>query len=513
MLRLSFGFIIRLETPFRGLKRKIPATRLSSSSSFAAGRSLQERFSDSLSHILHDTGPNVTHAVVGVSGGCDSIALFHLLRGHIAHHGDVGLHVIHFDHQQRGDESTKDCRFVQDLSYLYGVPCSVFKWDQDHEPSRPFSQETAREWRRSRMKRLLRAIASPNTKGILLTAHHLDDSNESLVMKLLRGAHLTSLKGMESVSYDVDGTIWARPLLSMRKVELVQYLESNGLTWREDASNQSDKYLRNRVRNQLIPIMAEIVGDKDILQRRLDQMAQQSQEIGSYLDAQADAYIEKSQSYDTFVLPWDGPFEFIHLYALHRWVSRKQEEDESSFVYDHLQRVGAQLSNYPDNRRWRLNIGSGWDIERYGDSLSLIRTDSPSTVTSSTMTTPVDDVLVPWTLVTKDERDGRAALVIRVPWNEWNDKSSFVQSRVGGRTFMFTPSWRKEHRPIKAGEFLRGQKVPLEKRNNAPILLYDDKEGLRLVAVYVETKGKWFVDAKYDDDATTDGVRVALFVE
>jgi PP-loop family len=96
--------------------------------------------------------------------------------------------------------------------------------------------------------------------GIILTAHHANDSQETLLLKLLRGVHIQNLSGMAPIQQMLDGTLWGRPLMRITKQQILRYLMAQNYTWRED------KYLRNRVRNELIPLMQGLVGGETALQ-------------------------------------------------------------------------------------------------------------------------------------------------------------------------------------------------------------------------------------------------------
>ena len=90
-----------------------------------------------------------------------------------------------------------------------------------------------------------------------------------MLLKFLRGTHISNLCGLEPIQIESQSkkpAKFAKPMLNIRKREIVGFLKKQGLSWREDASNASDKYLRNRVRNELIPLMADLVGSDKILQ-------------------------------------------------------------------------------------------------------------------------------------------------------------------------------------------------------------------------------------------------------
>lgn len=216
--------------------------------------------------------------LLGVSGGCDSMGLLHALLDVSStdktaestpffkrqfRNGQVfQLHVVHFDHRQRGSESDKDRQLVQDVCRKEEVPCHIYAWED--KDAAKFSQDKARKWRQSTMTQLLQELtlseAESTRSGLILTAHHADDSQETLLLKLLRGVHIQNLSGMSQVQEMDDSTLWARPLLHLTKNQIKHYLTTQRYAWREDASNQSSKYLRNRVRNELIPLMQDLVG-------------------------------------------------------------------------------------------------------------------------------------------------------------------------------------------------------------------------------------------------------------
>jgi tRNA(Ile)-lysidine synthase len=239
-----------------------------------------DKIRDSLKrNVFSNLKKNEIVMLVGVSGGCDSVGLLHALVQIMTpnqQQGDfqlfdktIKLHVVHFDHKQRGANSDGDVLFVQQMCSTLNLPCHVYEWDSCSMMA--FSQNTARKWRRSTMYTLLQSLTC-GEQGVILTAHHRDDSDETLLLKLLRGVHVTNLVGMDPVvigGEEMLDAIVARPLLDTPKKEIIDFLRSLALEWREDESNVSDKYLRNRVRNELIPLLSDMMGGADVLQVRL----------------------------------------------------------------------------------------------------------------------------------------------------------------------------------------------------------------------------------------------------
>eukprot|EP00815_Leptocylindrus_aporus_P005223 CAMPEP_0116057888 /NCGR_PEP_ID=MMETSP0322-20121206/4876_1 /TAXON_ID=163516 /ORGANISM="Leptocylindrus danicus var. apora, Strain B651" /LENGTH=249 /DNA_ID=CAMNT_0003541979 /DNA_START=223 /DNA_END=972 /DNA_ORIENTATION=+ len=186
-------------------------------------------------------------AVLGVSGGCDSMALLHGLMSILNDQNGClvcesklykcEVHVVHFDHRQRGEDSDRDKMFVRNVwkTINQGVPkihFRCFTWGNADDLGATtsyahFSQESARKWRRSLLQKVLFGECGDRYPGIVLTGHHADDNDETLLLKAIRGAHLTSLSGMGSYSQfpsnNTEGpefTLFGRPLINVRKREL-----------------------------------------------------------------------------------------------------------------------------------------------------------------------------------------------------------------------------------------------------------------------------------------------------
>lgn len=280
--------------------------------------------------------------VLAVSGGCDSMALLHSILSlttiyeNQSDDGCVGtgkecnvnsrrwlqlgvenahlesnscrvpceLHVAHFNHEQRGENSDGDCEFVRDQCIEYELPFYSYSWSDEEKLSdlsvyargddpknalhdrSSFTQDEARRWRQRKLKELLsNLVLTPDAKsnpdsrwGAILTAHHRDDAEETIMLKLLRGSHLTNLWSMNARSDGFNLNLgygcssvgyFAKPMLNIRKSDIIEYLTSNSLEWREDDSNSSSKYKRNVVRNELIPLLSEIAGGGNALQVRV----------------------------------------------------------------------------------------------------------------------------------------------------------------------------------------------------------------------------------------------------
>lgn len=199
--------------------------------------------SDPLQHALASV-PTGDWAV-GVSGGADSVALLSLLR----QRSDLDLHVVHLDHQTRGLASTGDADFVRQLAGQWNLTSTVARRDEIE----PALQETPKNrsafYRALRMTLFQQVVSKHELSGVLL-AHHVDDQAETILHRLLHGSGPSGLAGMQTKT-TLAGLVVVRPLLGVRRDELRSMLRSIGQSWREDASNASEAYLRNRLRKLL----------------------------------------------------------------------------------------------------------------------------------------------------------------------------------------------------------------------------------------------------------------------
>jgi len=184
---------------------------------------------------------------VAVSGGADSLALLALLR----QRHDLQLHVVHLDHQLRGQQSAADAQFVCELAQRWGLPCTIATRSQLEAtiPPQCLPANPSARYRLLRLELFRRVVTQQQLQGVIL-AHHADDQAETIFHRLLRDSRYAGLAGMSPRTV-VAGLLLLRPLLGVRREQLRQYLHEQHLSWREDPSNRSGIYLRNRIRRLL----------------------------------------------------------------------------------------------------------------------------------------------------------------------------------------------------------------------------------------------------------------------
>jgi tRNA(Ile)-lysidine synthase len=187
--------------------------------------------------------------ILAVSGGVDSMVLLHVFQ-----RLEYEIAIAHCNFQLRGIESFDDQNFIQNYADINSIPIFISQFDtksfaKDYKLS---IQVAARELRYNWFSELLET----HTFDYILTAHHADDNLETFFINLTRG---TGLDGLSGIPKKNDKVI--RPFLAFSRQEIEGYAKENEIQWREDSSNALDKYLRNKIRHDLVPVLKELTPD------------------------------------------------------------------------------------------------------------------------------------------------------------------------------------------------------------------------------------------------------------
>ena len=177
--------------------------------------------------------------LVGVSGGPDSVAMLDALV-----QSGWRPHVCHLNHQLRGADSDADAEFVRELAGRYSLPCTIEARAVERD------EDAAR---RARFDFFTDVALRTGIKKLAL-AHTADDQVETFLLRLLRGAGVPGLVGIWP-ERQIGPLRVIRPLLQVRRVEVLEYLRERGLAYREDASNADTQFARNRIRHELLPLL------------------------------------------------------------------------------------------------------------------------------------------------------------------------------------------------------------------------------------------------------------------
>ncbi|MDM8001092.1 MAG: tRNA lysidine(34) synthetase TilS [Dehalococcoidia bacterium] len=194
--------------------------------------------------------------VVGVSGGADSICLLHILF-RLRQRLGITLHVAHLNHLLRGAESDSDAKYVSGVAHRLGVPATVESRDvKTYQSAHRLSlEDAARQVRYQFFAQVVQEVGA----GRVAVGHTVDDQAETILMHLIRGAGPAGLLGMRALtawkSPGVEGLTVIRPLLSVSREETQAYCRRRRLVPHEDSSNLSLSAFRNRVRQELVPLL------------------------------------------------------------------------------------------------------------------------------------------------------------------------------------------------------------------------------------------------------------------
>jgi tRNA(Ile)-lysidine synthase len=195
--------------------------------------------------------------LIGVSGGRDSIALLHACATDPDLTESNSLVICHINHHLRGEESDADEMLVRNIAEQYQLPISVHSVEvRETALKQKISIELAA--REARHRAFSLACAEYHCDAVLL-AHHADDQAETALYNLLRGS--AGLRGMQKSIYLTDNNLnIVRPILHIRRNEIDQYIAQHELSYRDDLTNAEPFAVRNRLRNEAIPLLNNILG-------------------------------------------------------------------------------------------------------------------------------------------------------------------------------------------------------------------------------------------------------------
>ncbi|MBI5885087.1 MAG: tRNA lysidine(34) synthetase TilS [Deltaproteobacteria bacterium] len=184
--------------------------------------------------------------VCAVSGGVDSMVMLHIMYGLKDEFG-LKLVVAHLNHNLRGAESARDCAFVKKAASALGLRCIVKRLKKGELDARDGSlQEAARKSRYAFFEDVARRVKADR----VATGHTLDDQAETVLLRLLKGASIAGLGGIPLVRGP-----YIRPIIDIPRAEIEAYARANAIAFVTDSSNLTDKYQRNAIRHNLIPLI------------------------------------------------------------------------------------------------------------------------------------------------------------------------------------------------------------------------------------------------------------------
>ena len=212
--------------------------------------------------------------VAGVSGGPDSVCLFFLLK-ELCLEREAHLYAVHVHHGLRGAEADGDEYFARELCEREQVPLRVFSFDVRERAAR--ERLSLEEAGRLCRYEAFREEAERLGGARIAVAHHMDDQAETVLFHLFRGTGIRGLCGMDPVRGDI-----IRPLLCVRRSEILEWLQQKKLSWRTDSTNASTEYMRNRIRGELLPYVRQYMNPQ--ADRHVAEAARELSEVEEFLE-------------------------------------------------------------------------------------------------------------------------------------------------------------------------------------------------------------------------------------
>lgn len=202
--------------------------------------------SQTFQHYLEQLFANYRNAkfLLAISGGVDSMVLLQLFKS-----SNFKFEVAHINYQLRGVDSDKDQELVEQICQQNNIPFHLYQVsEKDIKP-----ENSIQEWARIIRYDFFRQIQQERKIEFIVTAHHLNDQLETFIIHLSKASGIKGLSGIPSNDNHI-----LRPLLNFSKTEIYDFAKEEKIEFREDLSNQKNDYLRNKIRNEIVPKLMEV---------------------------------------------------------------------------------------------------------------------------------------------------------------------------------------------------------------------------------------------------------------
>ncbi len=394
--------------------------------------------------------PFLTHekCLIAVSGGVDSVVLTHLCKS-----VNLDIALAHCNFQLRGAESEADENFVRELGEQIKYPVFVkrFNTRQEVGSTEKSIQLRAREQRYAWFDKLSRQHKYP----YILTGHHLNDEVETFLINLLRGTGLSGLSGIPEKNKNI-----LRPLLPFSRRQIENYAQKHQLQWREDTTNATDDYRRNRIRHHIIPLLVE--ENPDFLSNFFK--TQKHLKQAEYLLADYSRFLTKKltqrKAHKTYI-----DIEQLKALPHTKGVLYQLLKDYGFTAWDDIYALlTAQPGKQVLSKRYRLLKDRDFLVikEKAEKSEKEILIKSPNSVTKFPKGT-LRCEMVPKILRYNDEITYLAANKLTFP----------LKLRIWQPGDVFQPLGMKGHK--KVSDFLKDEKLSLFEKENTWVLCADDQ--------------------------------------
>lgn len=409
--------------------------------------------------------------IVGVSGGADSVALL-LVLDELREKRNISMHVVHINHGIRGEAADQDERYVQKLCEERNISFECVRVDVPaYVKEQKLSEEEAgRELRR---KAFQNAMKSHNGTKIAL-AHHQEDNAETFFLNLARGSKLKGLGGI----YPVKGE-YIRPLLCVERKEIEEFLEERNIKYCMDATNLEDTYMRNRIRNHVIPYFRDNINGKTI--EHMNAAMEYLRGVQQYLEKQQEqAYEEIVLKEKNAIILREGPFrdtaeiirEMVIRKALIEVAGREKDLEES-----HVQAVASLMQKQTGRK---LDLPYGMTAKRCYEGISISKKEKAAE-TESGITVTLEDGSC-WEYRGRRfscrifEKPEGELFVTKKTFTKWFDygimeKNVSIRTRQPGDRIVIDENGHSK----KLKSFYVDEKIPSEERDHIPVLAINNE--------------------------------------
>ncbi|CAN5254327.1 tRNA lysidine(34) synthetase TilS [soil metagenome] len=296
--------------------------------------------------------------IAALSGGPDSTALL-LALSMVSKQFGFKLRACHVNHKLRGEESNQDEHFCKQLCTTLSLPLDVY------EAANVDPGASESNLRATRYDFLFSCAQAANSKFVLL-AHNSSDQVETLLFRIFRGTSPTGLTGIRSAHQMRNGIWLLRPMLACTRTEVDQFLKLNNVSARIDSSNRSDKFARNFLRNQVIPLCLTRF---PAMGRQVERLRELVSVDENYLNEATLQFIDQLGAIDDST--WSTTqFLSAHVALQRRALAKAFEYRNIEVSFERVQTVLNMMANPIEAKRTTLD--QSWDINVDVDKISWI---------------------------------------------------------------------------------------------------------------------------------------------
>ena len=407
--------------------------------------------------------------ITGVSGGADSVALL-LILDELRKKRNFSVHVVHVNHGIRGEDADHDERYVKTLCEEREIPFSCVQMDVPaYARERKLSEEEAgREVRRNAFWHAMKEYHG--TKIAL--AHHQEDNAETFFLNLARGSKLKGLGGI----YPVNGA-YIRPLLCVGRREIETFLEERNVKYCMDATNLEDTYMRNRIRNHVIPYFRNQINERTV--EHVNAAMEHLREVQMYLERQQqiayEAIVSKEEGQMLLKqIPFEKEEKLIREMVI-RKVLAEMAGREKDLEEAHIQALSSLMQKQTGRR---LDLPYGLMARRSYEGI-VVRKKMESEETARVLEIVLEDGAC-WEYEGRTiscrifEKPEGTVAVPKKAFTKWFDydiikKTISVRTRQPGDKIVIDT----DHHSKKLKSFFIDEKIPAEERDHIPVLAID----------------------------------------